>query len=227
MSAESTPEGRPPVDEGLPADLPPSERRLARMRIVASRRLAGLTVALDGVHDPHNISAVLRSCDAFGVQNVHLIGDPKTLCPNRQITRGCGKWLTLRFHPDATACAEALHADGFQLWAAVLDRAAKPLDKLDFGKRRIALLFGNEKDGVSDALAAAADGAYFIPMAGFSQSLNVSVAAAVSLYVASAMRRRALGGDTDMDEASVAALARSWIEADAAPRTRRQPRNDA
>jgi len=222
-----TTEGRPPVDEGLPADLPPSERRPARMRIVAGRRLAGLTAVLDGVHDAHNISAVLRSCDAFGVQNVHLIGDSKTLRPNREITRGCQKWLTLHFHPDATACAEVLHAEGFQLWAAVPDRAAKPLDELDFGGKKIALLFGNEKDGVSDALAAAADGTYFIPMAGFSQSLNVSVAAAVSLYVASATRRRALGRDTDMDEASVASLARSWIEADAARRMRRQPRNDA
>ena len=218
MSAKSTPEGRAPVDEGLPADLSPWERRPARMRIVAGRRLAGLAVVLDGAHDPHNISAVLRSCDAFGIQRIHLIGDPKTLRPNREITRGCQKWLTLRCHPDATACAEALRAEGFALWAAMPDRAAKPLADLDFS-RKVALLFGNEKDGVSDALAALADGKYFIPMAGFSQSLNVSVAAGVSLYVAAGMRRRALGRDTDMDEAAVEALARSWIEADSVRRT--------
>ena len=222
MSASNVAEGRAPVDEGLPADLPPSERRPARMRIVAGRRLAGLAVVLDGVHDPHNISAVLRSCDAFGVQRIHLIGDPKTLLPNREITRGCEKWLTLRFHSDAAACAEVLRAEGFSLWAAVPDRAARPLGEMDCSGK-VALLFGNEKDGVSDALAAAADGAYFIPMAGFSQSLNVSVAAGVSLYVAAGMRRRALGRETDMDEASVEALARLWIEADAARRMRRHP----
>ena len=202
--------------------MPPWERRPARMRIVAGRRLEGLAVVLDGVHDPHNISAVLRSCDGFGVQHVHLIGDEAELQPNRMITRGCQKWLTLHYHCDAAVCADALHADGFRLLTAMLDRDARPLGEVDFG-RKTALLFGNEKDGVSDALAALADGKYFIPMAGFSQSLNISVAAAISLYAGAVARRRALGRETDMAPAEVDALARSWIDADDARKRRGTP----
>jgi len=183
------------------------------MKRVAERRLAGLTIVLDGIHDPHNISAVLRSCDGFGIQHVHLIGIASELSANRQITRGCHKWLTLHHHTSAAACAETLHADGFALWAALPDREQKTLDDIDFcGK--VALLFGAERDGLSDELIAQADGKYVIPMPGFSQSLNVSVAAAISLYVGSHARRHALGQATDMTHAETEALAKIWINAD-------------
>ncbi len=213
--------GRRPVDEGLPVGLPPGERRPARMRLVAARRLSGITVVLDGVHDPHNISAVLRSCDAFGVQHVHLIGDRSALAPNRAITLGCHKWLTLHYHSEPSACADILHEQGFELWAAVPERHAVPMDRINFG-RKIAFLFGAERNGLSDALTVCADRRYVIPMAGFSQSLNVSVAAAITLHTAAAGRRRALGGDSDMTEDEIAALAQVWIEADEEHRHRRK-----
>lgn len=203
--------------EGFPADLPPEVRRPARMKLVAGRRWVGLTVVLDGLHDPHNISAVLRSCDGFGVQRVHLIGDPADLPVNAQITRGCEKWLSLHYHAESAECASALRAEGFQLWAADPDRQATPLDEIDFS-RKVALVFGAEHAGLSDELLSCCDGRYRIHMAGFSQSLNVSVAAAVSLYVATSARGRALGRHTDLEDAEIAALAHRWIEADAARR---------
>lgn len=204
---------RKPVDEGLSEDMPAAERRPARMRLVAGRRLAGLTVVVDGLHDPHNISAVLRSCDGFGVQHVHIIGDPNALPVNRAITRGCQKWLTLHYHPTAAACADVLHAQGFELWAAVPDRRAGALDAVDFS-RRIALVFGAERAGLSKKLQAECDGEYIIPMAGFSQSLNVSVAAAVSLYVGASRCRASVGGPTDLSPDEVEALVEQWTKAD-------------
>jgi len=187
------------------------------MRLVAGRRLVGLTVVLDGLHDPHNISAVLRSCDAFGVQHVHIIGAPDELPVNRAITQGCQKWLTLHYHRDAVTCARRLGDDGFALWAATPDRSARPLDALDFG-RRLALVFGAERRGLSGEILRHCAGTYFIPMAGFSQSLNVSVAAAISLYVAARRRRAALGAATDLAPDEVEALATAWIQADRARR---------
>ena len=210
---------RKPVDEGLPSDLPPEERRPARIRLVAARRLAGLRVVLDGVHDPHNISAVLRSCDAFGVQHVHLLGKPESLPVNRLITRGCDKWLTFHHHASAAACAEALHAEDFSLWAAMPDRKAAALREIDFG-RKVALLFGAERAGLSRDLLAHCDGRYVIPMAGFSESLNISVAAAVSLYAGAHARRAALGAATDLLPDETNALAEQWLAADRARRFR-------
>jgi tRNA (guanosine-2'-O-)-methyltransferase len=191
------------------------------MRLVAGRRLGGLRVALDGVHDPHNISAVLRSCEGFGVQHVHLVGPMEELSVNRAITCGCEKWLDLHMHVDGAACAQTLHEQGFSLWAAVPDRAAQPLEALDFG-RKVALVFGGEHAGLSDELLSACDGRYQIPMPGFSQSLNVSVAAAISIYVASTARRRALGAQTDLAPEEVEALAQAWIEQDVARKLREQ-----
>ncbi len=214
--------GRSPVEEGLPTDLPPAMRRLARIRLVASRRLAGITIVLDGLHDPHNISAVLRSCDGFGIQHLHLIGRRAELPLSRMITRGCEKWLSLHYHPGPLRCATALHAQGFELWAADPDRQAPTLDSLDFS-RKIALVFGAERDGLSEELRSACDGRYQIPMPGFSQSLNVSVAAAVSLYVGASARRSAVGRESDLTEDEIEHLAQTWIQRDAERRRRAAP----
>jgi len=231
MERPMTPTPRPlaghrvPVPEGLPDDLAPEERRKARMRRVASRRLGGLTVALDNVHDPHNISAVLRSCEGFGVQNVHLIG--LSADPNRAVSMGCEKWLTLHRHATAEACVAALRRAGYALWAAVPERGACPIEALDF-TGRVALVFGAERDGLSDALLRACDGRYQISMPGFSQSLNVSVAAAISIHAGATARRRALGSDTDLTADEAEALAGRWIAADELRRRRgRMPATDA
>ncbi len=207
------PPGREPVDEGLPPNLPPRVRRVERMRLVAGRRLTGLRVVLDGVHDRHNISAVLRSCEGFGLQHVHLIGPEEALQPNRAITRGCEKWLDLHHHESPEACLTELHEAGFAVYVALPARDARPIEAIDF-LRPTALAFGAEKFGLSDAFLDGSDGRFVVPMAGFSQSLNVSVAAAVSVYVASGLRRGALESPTDMTDEDVKALAERWIAAD-------------
>ncbi len=190
------------------------------MRLVAARRLAGLTLVLDGVHDPYNISAAVRSAEGFGLQHVHIIGAAESLPMSRAITKGCHKWLSLHYHSNGAACAGALHAQQFELWAATPGRQTSRLEQFDFS-RRIALVFGAERFGISEQLLACCDGTYAIPMAGFSQSLNVSVAVAISLHVAAARRRHALGSATDLSPDEVEALAAEWIQKDNAQRQQR------
>lgn len=199
-----------PAHDELPPDLPEEQRRAARMRLVAGRRLAGLTVVLDGVHDPHNISAVLRSAEGFGLLSANIIGAPQELSPNRAITKGCEKWLNLRYYCSASECADALHAQGFELLAAVPDRAAQRLEEVDFS-RKLALVFGHERNGITPELLALCDGRFQIRMTGFSQSLNVSVAAGISMYIGACARRRHFG-DTDLAPEQEEALVRKWTE---------------
>jgi tRNA (guanosine-2'-O-)-methyltransferase len=210
---------RAPVDENLPPDLPPEVRRPARMRIVAARRLAGLTIVLDGVHDPHNIAAVLRSCEGFGLLDVHIVGAPKKFRVSRSICKGCHKWLQIHHHATPQECADVLHAEGFELWAAICDRDSVTLQEIDF-TRKIALVFGAERDGVSKEIQDACDGKYIIKMDGFSQSLNVSVAAAVSIYTGCVKRRAALGAVTDLPQSEIDSLANGWIGAEETKRFR-------
>lgn len=218
LKPRQLPPNRLPVPEGLPDDLGPGERRRERMRLVAGRRLAGLTVALDNVHDPHNISAVLRSCDGFGLQHVHLIG--LSADPNRAVSMGCEKWLTLHRHPNVPACVAALRAEGYELWAAMPERDARPLEEVDF-TRRVALVFGAERDGLSQEFLNACDGRYQIYMPGFSQSLNVSVAAAISIHAGASARRKTLGAPTDLTPDEIESLAQNWIAADEERRRRK------
>ena len=192
-------------------------RRLARLRAAAACRLRGLTVAFDGLHDPHNVSAALRSCEAFGVQDVHLVGDSRTVPLNRGVTRGCHRWLTFHWHASARPCVRALHEGGFRVLLAMPGDRSPPLPAIDFG-RSTALVFGNEHDGVCSEFRAEADGLYRIPMYGLVESLNVSVSVAVSLAYAAEARRRAVGSATDMTPDEVQALMEAWLRRELAGR---------
>jgi tRNA (guanosine-2'-O-)-methyltransferase len=172
--------------------------RSARIDAVAAARLGGVAAVLEELHDPHNTGACLRSCEAMGVHQVHLIHGRGRFRTSARITQGCEKWLALERHTDAAECARAVRARGLKLYAAV-PGAARSLWQLD-PRQPTALAFGNEHTGLSPALRAAADGEFAIPMHGASQSLNVSVSAAVSLAVLSERRRQALGAPGDLDE---------------------------
>ena len=185
--------------------------RLARIRRVAASRLTGLTVAFDSLHDPHNVSAALRSCEAFGVQNIHLVGSSREVPLNRGVTKGCQRWLSFHWHETAAACVEALHGDGFRVLLAMPGDDSLPIREVDFG-RRVALVFGNEHAGVSPEFEGLADGCYHVPMHGFVESFNVSVAVAVSLAQAAPARRQALNADTDQTAEEHERLLGGWIK---------------
>jgi tRNA (guanosine-2'-O-)-methyltransferase len=168
-----------------------TEARLARMQHVVANRTKSVVVVLEDLTDPHNGSAVMRSADAFGVQEVHVVPSQHGFSATRTVSKGAHKWLTVTRHRSTPACVEALHARGFEVLVAAMDGALTPEDVAK--RRKVALVFGNEHRGASEAMREGADGTFAIPMVGFVESLNVSVAAAVTLYTAT----RGRGGDLD------------------------------
>jgi tRNA (guanosine-2'-O-)-methyltransferase len=176
---------------GLPADarliieaLDPLLTLERRQRIdeVLSTRSRAVVAVLDGLIDPHNVSAVLRSADAFGVQEVHLIDRGERFLATPKIAQGSDRWLSVVRHASPATCVAALHARGHRVYVASMEGALRPEQLAREAKP--AIVFGNEHAGVSDELRALADGSYAIPMQGFVQSLNVSVAAGITLFAA-------------------------------------------
>jgi len=170
-------------------------RRRERLWSVATGRLRSVVVVLEGLIDPHNVAAVLRTSDAMGVGEVHLVDRETVPSLSTRITKGCERWLDLYVHRDPLACAEVLRARGYALYVADA-HADTPLAQVAHCPQ-VALVFGNEHDGVSPALRAAADGSFAIPMRGLVESLNVSVAAAIALHATTAHRP----GELDPTEA--------------------------
>jgi tRNA (guanosine-2'-O-)-methyltransferase len=173
-------------------NIPRSPRRIARFRQVLEQRQPDLTVVMENIHDPHNVSAILRTADAVGVARIDLLYTvepfPKI---GRKSSSSANKWIDRRRYTSVAACFDALHAEGFRVYATRLGTGTVPLYDVDL-TGRVALVLGNEHRGVSEEAAAAADGLLSIPMMGMIESLNVSVAAAVCLY--EALRQRLAAG---------------------------------
>jgi tRNA (guanosine-2'-O-)-methyltransferase len=182
------------------------DERRARLDQVAAGRLAGVVVVLENLFDPHNGGAALRSCEAFGVLDIHVVGNPLKF--SERVTQGCEKWLEISEHADLSTLAPQLRARGFHLCAAV-PGAATPLEALD-PRTPAAFLIGNEHEGLSAAARAACDVEYALPMHGFSESVNLSVATALTIYTHTRRRREALGREGDLDEAQRLRLRASY-----------------
>ena len=182
------------------------EPRKERVEAVIGQRTRTLVVVLDTLEDSFNMAAVLRTCEAMGVQEVHVIDNPEVrFSPNKKVTQGCDKWLDLVVHPDAEACLSALHARGFEICVTALGEGASSLFDLRFDKR-VALVFGNERHGVSPQVLERADRRFWIPMRGFTQSLNISAAVSATVTRAVSWRAEHLGPDGDLTETEAAAL---------------------
>ena len=164
--------------------------RLERFRAVLARRTRYLTALIEEVHDRHNIAACVRSCDAFGLQDLHVIpreGEDTRL--SRNVAGGSHRRITVHRHDGLEAAVDALRARGYRLVVTDLggDGAEPETPETVPVDAPICVAFGNEATGISDALRAAADVRLRIPMRGFVESFNISVACAVTLY---ALRRR-------------------------------------
>jgi len=193
---------------------PRTERRRERVAGVLARRQPDLTVVLENVHDPHNVSAVLRSCDAVGVLRVHTIytTEERPAAFARTTSASAAKWTEVVHHDSVAACYAALRAEGFAVVATAVEPESVDLYRLDL-TRPTALVFGNEMRGVSAEAKAGADALAVIPMMGMVQSLNISVACAVTLYEALRQRREAGAYDRPkLDQAVLVALEREWLE---------------
>lgn len=167
-------------------------RRFRRLRCVLDRRQPDLTVLMENVHKPHNLAAVLRTCDAVGVLEAHAV-TPEATRPalHGAVTASAGKWLPVRPWAALGPACDHLRGAGFQLVAAHPAAGAVDFRSVDY-TRPTALVLGQEKEGVSAEAVARADRLVVIPMLGMLPSLNVSVAAAVILF--EAQRQRAAAG---------------------------------
>jgi tRNA (guanosine-2'-O-)-methyltransferase len=165
------------------------ERR-ARLDGVLDRRQPDLTVLAENLHKPRNLSAVVRTCDAVGVTDIHVVPGETNVRKHWHTSQGAEKWVGLKVHESTRGACEQLRSEGFTILAAHLSDNAVDYREIDF-TRPTALLIGTEAFGVSDEGLRWVDREIVIPMMGMSQSLNVSVATAVVLYEAVAQRRAA------------------------------------
>ncbi|TAE28750.1 MAG: RNA methyltransferase [Candidatus Kapaibacterium sp.] len=180
----------------MPEPTPPvfiTPERNEKLQRVLAKKQPSLTIVLENVHDPHNVSAVLRSCDAVGVVEAFLIYNGKQEFPElgRKSSGSAKKWIDLHQFSTATECFAALRARGYAIYTTNMANDAVSLYALNL-TQPVALVFGNEHSGVSDEALALADGNFLIPQVGMIQSLNISVACAVSLF--EAYRQRDLAG---------------------------------
>ncbi|MCB9666845.1 MAG: RNA methyltransferase [Myxococcales bacterium] len=165
-----------------------SEERVARIDEVVSKRIRSVVVVLEEMNDPYNASAVLRSAEAFGIQEVHFIERVPRFAVSGGVTQGSDRWLDIVRHDSAQSCVGHLHSRGYRVFVA--DGRAPmftPLDRL-VSSDKVAVVFGNEHAGASAVIRALADGVTAVPMRGFVESLNLSVAVAVTLHSLTAHR---------------------------------------
>jgi tRNA (guanosine-2'-O-)-methyltransferase len=211
LPASASPED---VIAALEPQLTPERR--ARIDAVLDARLGGLTVVLENLHDPHNGAAALRSVEGFGLAELHVVESAEPFRFSSTVTQGCEKWVEIHKHKTFPACADALHARGFRLYAAV-PGAALALEDIDVG-HPAALVLGNEHAGLTGAAQAACDAVFRIPMAGFTQSFNLSVSVAICAHDASRRRRAHLGRPGDLPDQERARLRAKWYALSMDPR---------
>ncbi len=177
-----------------------SPKRTAKFWRVINQRQYNLTVIIEDVHDAHNISAILRSCDSIGVFELYVVfTDNVRYCKigqgdNLLGKRASGKtikWMEVHYFDTTKACFEAVRKKYDKIYTTHISEDAQDLYDLDL-TQSMALVFGNERDGVSDEAVALSDGNFLVPQVGMAQSLNVSVACAVTMY--EAYRQRAVKG---------------------------------
>ena len=171
-------------------------KREEKFKQVANQRQGNLTIVLENVHDPHNIGAVLRSCDSVGIKEIFVLYSDPALSIDRlylgkNASSGARKWIDVHFYTELEPCFQHLRKHYQTILCTHLSTDAKDLYDLDLTES-VALVFGNEKEGLTKECLALADGNFIIPQVGMVESLNISVACAVSLY--EAFRQRKLKG---------------------------------
>lgn len=181
-----------------------SAGRRRRIEEVLRQRLVSVTVVLENLYDPHNGAAVLRTCEAMGLLHVHVIESEEVFYFSRKVSQNAHKWLSVYLYPSADQCLGTLQRWGFECCAAVPPprtrqpgAAARPWSRLEV-ERPLALVFGNEHAGLSKRALELCSVRFSIPLHGFSESLNLSVSAAVILNRVVEARRARLRGQGEL-----------------------------
>lgn len=190
-----------------------TEERLAKMIEILNRRQSTLRVVLEEIHNPRNISAIMRTCDSAGIQYAHVIYTGlKPIVLDANITKGAHQWITIIVHTSTEECLSELKRMGYAIYCTHIDVTSKDFTAVDY-TRPVAIVFGNEQHGVSKTALSFADECIVIPQMGFSQSLNVSASVAVILYEALKQRRAAgMYDEPTMDEHERQQVLNEWLE---------------
>ncbi|HWB28297.1 MAG TPA: RNA methyltransferase [Chitinophagaceae bacterium] len=186
--------------------------RLQKLTRVLNNRQNNLAVVMENVQDPHNISAVMRTCDAVGIQDLYILNNkiPRHKKWGAKSSSSAAKWLTIHQFDNAESCFAELRGRYEYIYTTHLSAGAVSMYDIDFTKS-VALVFGNEHDGVSEEIRAMADGNFIIPQMGIIQSLNISVACAVTIY--EAFRQKNVAGqyqNPSIPAERRAALMKEW-----------------
>lgn len=195
-----------------------TEKRLEKFTRVVNHRQPDLTVVLENVHDPHNIGAVLRSCESVGIKEIYILFtedhlEEERIRMGRRTSAGSRKWVDVHLYRDVEACFTAVKKKYKKILSTHLAEDSVDLYELDLSES-VALLFGNEHDGLSEAALQYSDGNFLIPQVGMVESLNISVACAVTLYEALRQRKEKgyYGNHPQWQEAEKKALMEDYLE---------------
>ena len=157
-----------------------TDRRIQLFDKVLAERTNHFTVAVEDVYQLHNTSAVIRSCESFGVQELHVIEEVNVKSIDKEIAMGAQKWVDVQRHGSARGCITHLKSQGYKIIATSPHKDAHTLENFDTSQKS-AIFFGRETEGLSDTVMELADDFIYIPMVGFTESLNISVSAAITL----------------------------------------------
>lgn len=216
----STPEAKAAYAHCLATDTPyldslvlaqnVTARRKARMLEVVAQRLSSVTIVLENIYDPHNASAIVRTAEGVGIDTVHVIEQPNTFEATRSITMGADRWVEIERDRDLLPTLGKLSGEGYLVCAADVGPGCVPLHALP-ADRPIAVIMGGEREGISPRAKAWCETRFTIPMAGFTESFNVSVSAAVILHALTTQRRAHLGVAGDLSDAERHTRLDAWL----------------
>jgi tRNA (guanosine-2'-O-)-methyltransferase len=183
--------------------------RLARIDQVLDARLTSVATVVEDTYDPHNAAATIRTTEALGLQELHVLEPGERFSAAQGVTRGAHRWIDLHRWPAAEPATAALRARGFRVFATTPGATAS-VEDVDVGGP-IALVFGNEHAGLTRAAIDACDGTIGVPMFGFTESYNLSVTVGLAMSRIAARRRAYIGATGDLDDARRARLRARWF----------------
>lgn len=184
--------------------------RIARIDEVLAARLGSVATAVEDTYDPHNAAATMRTSEALGLQELHVIEPGDRFSTAQGVTRGSHRWIDLHRWTNAETAVAALHARGFRVYATLPPPVAVSIEDVDV-TTPLVVMFGNEHQGLSASAVAACDGAVTVPMFGFTESYNLSVTVGLAMSRLAARRREHLGATGDLDPIRIARLRARWF----------------
>ncbi|MEI6122670.1 MAG: RNA methyltransferase [Bacteroidota bacterium] len=191
-----------------------TENRLERFDTVIKSRTRHITIALEDIYQPHNASAVLRTCDCTGIQDIHIIENENTYHVNQDVALGSSKWVSLikynSSENNTMACISNLKEQGYSIVATTPHKNDCMIDELPL-ESKTALFFGTELNGISHELIEHADAFVKIPMYGFTESYNISVSAAICLYSLT-QRLRNSNVNWHLSETEIVDIKLQWLK---------------